>query len=154
MILSFKKQFVPSILNGDKIHTIREDKHSRWKKGNQIHFATGARTKRYNQFFGGECKSVQGIILVNHGNHVYCRIQTGENTYIHNDCCELEHIKWYSQRLERNKSNQIYGLLGDLCQNDGLGWDDFKKWFVPNQGDKFVGKIIHWTDFRYTNTRI
>ena len=144
MILGFKKQFKKPILNGAKIHTIREDSKNRWKPGNKIHFATGIRTKSYNQFRQGVCKSIQQIRLVNHGNHVYCKIQTDENKYIHNDCVEHEHIKWYSGHL-----NQKGGLLGDLCKNDGLSWDDFKNWFVPRCGDVFDGKIIHWTDFKY-----
>ena len=147
MILGFKKQFQQPILNGTKIHTIREDKHDRWERGNVIHFATGVRTKHYNQFRFGACVSVQPIILVNHGNHVYCKIQTGENEYIHNDCVEYDHIKWYTGHLKRQIGG---GLLGDLCKNDGLGWEDFKHWFIPKHGDKFTGKIIHWTDFRYT----
>jgi len=146
MILGFKKQFKPLVLNGMKIHTIREDKPNRWKAGNKIHFATGVRTKYYNQFEEGVCVSVQSILLVNHGNHVYCRIQTGENEYIHNDCVEYDHIKWYSGHLKRQVGG---GLLGDLCKNDGLIWEDFKGWFIPKHGDKFEGKIIHWTDFTY-----
>ncbi len=147
MILGFKKQFISPISKGTKIHTIREDNHNRWKSGNEIHFATGVRTKHYNQFSHGICISVQPIILVNHGNHVYCKIQTGVNEYIHNDCVEYEHIKYY-----KGKSVWKVGeprLLDDLCKNDGLSWDDFKKWFTPNEGNKFVGKIIHWTDFKY-----
>lgn len=143
MLLGFKKQFVPLILFGEKIHTIREDKHNRWKAGNIIHFATGIRTKNYNQFMTGECKSVQPILLVNHGNHVYCKIQIGENQYIHNDCVEYENIKFYKRHLSKG------GLLVDLCKNDGLEWQAFKDWFVPKNGDKFEGKIIHWTDFTY-----
>lgn len=147
MILGFKKQFKQSILDGTKIHTIREDSHNRWKAGNKIHFATGVRTKHYNQFEAGICVSVQPILLVNHGNHVYCKIQTGENEYIHNDCVEYEHVKFYKGSYAR-AAGEPY-LLGDLCRNDGLGWEDFKKWFIPKHGDKFVGKIIHWIDFRY-----
>ena len=143
MILGFKKQFTQPILEGAKIHTIREDQKNRWKVGNKIHFATGTRTKHYNQFNEGMCTSVQPIILVNHGNHIYCKIQTGENNYIHNDCVEHENIKWYSGHLTRR------GLLGDLCRNDGLTLNEFKQWFIPKQGNKFEGKIIHWTDFKY-----
>jgi hypothetical protein len=143
MILSFKDQFILPIIKGTKIHTIREDKSNRWKAGNEIHFATGTRTPNYNQFYQDVCVSVQPIILVNHGNHVYCRIHTGVDAYIHNDCVEYENTKWYSGHLTKT------GLLGDLCKNDGLSWEDFKNWFVPKEGDKFVGKIIHWTDFRY-----
>ncbi len=154
MILSFKPQFIQPILSGDKIHTIREDKHNRWKPGNKIHFATGTRTKHYNQFYDGVCVSVQAIVLVNHGNHVYCNIQTGEKEYIHNDCVEHEPNKWRDShiRFYRGSWARPAGdgyLLGDLCKNDGLSWEDFKNWFVPKQGDKFEGKIIHWTEFRY-----
>ena len=147
MILGFKPQFVPLILTGAKIHTIREDKHNRWKAGNTIHFATGIRTKNYRQFDIGVCYSVQTIVMVNHGNHIYCKIQTGENRYIHNDCVEYENIKWYEHHLKQQVGG---GLLGDLCKNDGLSWEDFKNWFIPKEGDKFKGKIIHWTDFIYT----
>ena len=142
MIISFKKRFVLPILDGAKIHTIREDNPNRWKQGNTIHFATGVRTKNYNQFHKGICTSVQSILLVNHGNHVYCRIQTGDNSYIHNDCVEYKTVKWFAGHPEVH-------LLDVLCDNDGLTWVDFKQWFVPNEGDKFTGKIIHWTAFRY-----
>ena len=125
MILGFKKQFPPMILVGTKIHTIREDKHDRWKAGNKIHFATGIRTKNYNQFYSGVCKSVQAITLVNHGNHVYCNIQTAEKEYIHNDCCEHEPNQWrdtyirYYRGTRARKAGEPY-LLDDLCKNDIL----------------------------------
>ena len=147
MILGFKAQFKPLILNGTKIHTIREDKHGRWKKGNKIHFATGVRTRNYKQFKAGVCAAVQPILLVNHGNHVYCRIQTGENAYIHNDCIEHDNTKWH-------KGYPTTHLLFELCRNDGLTWGDFKEWFIPNHGDKFTGKIIHWTEFKYSERLI
>ncbi|MGB1032957.1 MAG: ASCH domain-containing protein, partial [Flavobacteriales bacterium] len=61
MILGFKPQFVEKILDGTKIHTIREDVYGRWKPGMKIHFTTGIRTKDYNQFHEGECTSIQRI---------------------------------------------------------------------------------------------
>lgn len=61
MILSFKEKFVHKILSGNKIHTIREDKSNRWNSDCDIHFATGVRTKRYNQFYGAMCISTQKI---------------------------------------------------------------------------------------------
>lgn len=63
MILGFKPQFKEPILKGTKLHSIRPDKSKRWKPGNTIHFATGVRTKNYNCFKIGECKSVQDIEL-------------------------------------------------------------------------------------------
>ena len=152
MILGFKPQFKNPILAGTKIHTIREDRHNRWKAGNTIHFATGVRTKNYNQFDIGLCYAVQPILLVNHGNHYYCKIQTGENEYIHNDCVEHHrgdyHVRFYRRSYPAGES-----MLNDVCTNDGLTWDEFKNWFIPNDGDKFEGKIIHWTDFRYDAIR-
>ena len=120
MILSFKKQFERPIIHGTKIHTIREDKHDRWKAGNIIHFATGVRTKDYNQFMVGQCKSVQHICITNNaGGGTWCRID-----------------------------GKYHGGIF-VAQNDGLTFDDFINWFIPKQGDKFEGKIIHWTDFKY-----
>ena len=153
MILGFKKQFEQPILDGTKIHTIREDSKNRWKAGNTIQFATGVRTKHYNQFLQWHCVSVQPIVLVNHGNHVYCRIQTGDKEFIHNDCVEhgpVERGDTYIRYYKEDRQFGGKGLLHDLCKNDGLSWEEFKKWFVPNEGDKFEGKIIHWTDFRYS----
>lgn len=63
MILGFKNIFVAGILSGLKIHTIRTDKHNRWRKGNKIHFATGIRTKDYKQFYEGVCKGTQDIVI-------------------------------------------------------------------------------------------
>ena len=61
MVLSFKPQFVEPILNGTKVHTIREDSFNRWKNGMKIHFATGVRTKEYKQFKSGFCMGIQSI---------------------------------------------------------------------------------------------
>lgn len=58
-----KTYFEEKILDGIKIHTIREDQHRRWKPGTRIHFATGVRTSRYNCFLTDTCKSTQEITL-------------------------------------------------------------------------------------------
>jgi predicted transcriptional regulator len=39
MVLGFKEQFVDRILNGSKIHTIREDSKSRWKQSIEKYFS-------------------------------------------------------------------------------------------------------------------
>lgn len=61
MILSFQPQFVPKILAGTKIHTIRQDRGQRWYPGRIIHMATGTRSKAYKQFNKEKCISVQSI---------------------------------------------------------------------------------------------
>lgn len=120
MILGFKERFVTPILSGTKIHTIRADTHNRWKAGNKIHFATGIRTPQYKQFHEGVCTSVEPILL--------CNVQGSVVVYI-------DEVWKY--------------VIEKLTANDGLSYNEFRDWFVPNNGDEFTGKIIHWTDFRY-----
>lgn len=104
MVLGFKKQFVDKIKNGSKIHTIREDKHKRWKEGNTIHFATGVRTKKYKQFISGMCFGVQEIYIDN------------EQTVVMVD----------GRRL-------TFYEIETLAKNDGFdSVCDFLKWFGDN----------------------
>ena len=132
MILSFKKQFQQPILEGTKIHTIREDKPNRWKSGNKIHFATGVRTPNYKCFKEGKCASIQNI--------------------------KIKHCLGYSEiRIDGTICFQIFHHgLGDIYEwstdfekfvkNDGFNnIEDFFKWFNTD----FEGKIIHWTKFNY-----
>lgn len=64
MVLGFKPQFVPKILDGTKIHTLRADPHRRWKPGRSIQFATGVRTKHYKTFReDGNCIHTHSIFL-------------------------------------------------------------------------------------------
>ena len=126
MILSFKKQFVKPILEGTKIHTIREDKHNRWRGFKVIHMATGVRSKNYNCFKKSSLRSTQKIfITVDNGLEV-----TIDGKYINN--------------LELEK----------LAKNDGFESSaEMESWFEDaikqSKEDCFSGKLIHWTDKRY-----
>ena len=129
MILGFKPLFKPKILDGTKIHSIREDIHDRWEKGKKIHFATGVRTKNYNQFDERICTGIQNVYM----------------SYAFNDLIEItvddKEFFGYSERLR-------------LAQNDGFdSWEGFFNWFYPiiaKSKDNFIAyKIIHWTPFRY-----
>lgn len=122
MILPFKYQFKQPILDGVKIHSIRADKHSRWKKGRIIHMATGVRTKKYNCFAEKKCTGTQQI-----------KIDT--SAYYMND---------YFVEVDGRKLT--------LAETQKLAWNDgfdnliyFYQWFNEN----YEGKIIHWTDYRY-----
>ncbi|MBE7411382.1 MAG: hypothetical protein HS129_04840 [Leptospiraceae bacterium] len=87
MILGFKQQFIRPILDGTKIHTIREDVHNRWHVGNKIHFATGVRTKNYKQFLEKFCTGTQ-TIKIKHGEFSFSvfidnkKLFTGLSLYI------------------------------------------------------------------------
>jgi uncharacterized protein YqfB (UPF0267 family) len=126
MVLGFKKQFVPLILNGTKIHTIREDKKNRWKVGMTIHMATGVRTKEYNQFATAKVTKIEHIeikwILPSKASTALN--SRGVQVYINDKNITLECEK-----------------IDALVKNDGFNSrSDFFEWF--NQD--FKGKIIHW----------
>lgn len=121
MVLGFKQQFVPKIIDGTKIHTIRRDEHRRWQKGVRIHFATGVRTKDYKQFKVGVCKFNQAI----HTEASTRSVWLGLNGGMH-------------------KLSAIGVDL--LAKNDGFdSTDEFWQWF----SEDFQGVIVHWTDFVY-----
>lgn len=136
MVLGFKEQFKPLILAGTKIHTIREDSKDRWQPGMQIHMATGVRTKRYECFCDAhKVVSVRRVRM-----------------YISNRGCVMVFVNsadlagaW--EQLDRD-------TISKLAIQDGFGsLDDFELWFYPlvkhSVDEKFEGKIIHWTDYRY-----
>lgn len=126
MILGFKKQFVDKIIRGDKIHTIREDPTRRWKPGNVIHFATGVRTKNYNQFHEDTCRYVHPVWIDPQKKEI--------------------HIGVYYHLLGWMKAKMSEHAQLEFAQNDGFDTlDDFWEWF-----DKpFHGVVIHWTNKRY-----
>lgn len=103
MILAFKPQFVPRILSGRKIHTIREDKNNRWQPGKKIHMATGVRTKNYNCFKEAVCVAVQSIEITK--NKVYIDgIQLNKQeikTLAINDGFNgiVDFFKWFNQHF-------------------------------------------------------
>lgn len=121
MVLSFKPQYPSKILAGTKIHTIRKDIPNRWKVGNKIHFATGVRTKNYNQFYEGKCKGIQKIFI----------------RYLN------EEILIY---INDRKLPLLQSQAEQLAVNDGFeSLYHFSEWF----NKEFTGKIIHWTSFEY-----
>jgi len=121
MVLGFKPQFVPKILSGQKIHTIREDKHNRWKPGMNIHMATGVRTKKYECFKYDRCESVQEIVF--HYYRKTCRPHV-----------RIDGRLLYPEEVMR------------LARNDGFdSLADFFAWF----NNDYRGKIIHWTYTKY-----
>lgn len=117
MILGFKKQFVEPIINGTKIHTIREDKTNRWKKDRVIQMSTGVRTKQYKQFAEKICTGVRSI-EINPINKTVSMIVNGTEEHFFND-----------------KGIDI------LSKNDGFNSSaEFWEWF----NKPFKGKLIYW----------
>lgn len=133
MIIGCKKQFVSPIKRGIKIHTIRIDESSRWKAGRKMHMVTDHRTPKQKTFAVKECVSTQSI-----------------------------HIKWLVQ--DKGMSNELWGvqvfidgrdvstetnIIDELVKNDGFKTrKEFFEWPSWHRKD-YVGKIIHFTNFRY-----
>ena len=131
MILTYSfDKFVPAILSGEKIHTIREDFYERWKPGMSIqHWRGNPRNVKSNpyQFAVGECKGVQDIT-----------IRLG--------CKKMKH----GLTVLIGKRFLADDEIEELAKNDGLTIDEFRKWFLREPGNSwFQGRIIHFTDFRY-----
>lgn len=129
MILSFSKQvFVTKIFFGTKIHTIREDKHNRWKQGMKIHAWYGnPRNKNKNpyQFSLMQCTGMQKILI---------------------------HYNTFNKFTDMIPEISIDGKYLDnygkikLATNDGFDTlGEFCQWFNKD----FEGKIIHFTEFKY-----
>ncbi|MEO7176738.1 MAG: hypothetical protein ABIV51_12530 [Saprospiraceae bacterium] len=136
MIISFSREaFVQAIMVGTKIHTLREDKHDRWKPGNKIHYYKGnPRNKHTGPYTFGEgtCRGIQWVKL--------CNI----NGYL---------LAYFSDQnpKETESWNQFPDLI-QLAKNDGFAnVNSLMKWFVPKSLDFWTGKIIHFTDFKYQN---
>mgnify|MGYP003406729383 CR=1 FL=1 len=143
MLLGFKQNFPwkeptnfkEKILSGIKIHTIREDKPGRWKKGRMIQMCY--RGKNYS--------------ILDEFSKGYPELQkcTGVQTI---------QMKWVDSKLsdQRTMSTLLIWIDGvqlpfarypEFIVNDGFGsTEDFFRWFSMPE---FTGKIIHWSDFRY-----
>ncbi len=121
MVLGFKPQFKQPILDGTKIHTIRQDPRRRWQQGKKIHMATGVRTKNYECFREDTCRFNQAIW-----------IRPTDRTVLVGLCGGMH--------LLSEKG------VDALAKNDGFNsTEDFWKWFNKD----FNGVIVHWTDFIY-----
>lgn len=136
MVIGFKEQFVESILDGSKIHTIREDAHNRWKEGMIMHMATGVRTKKYKQFAEKVCIKIQKIeIKWENPPTELPHLKRSVKVFI--DGINVSH-KWFEDKDEM--------LLEVLVKNDGFkDYNSFFDWFCED----FTGKIIHWTNSKY-----
>jgi len=136
MILSFQPEFVESILDGSKIHTIRPDKTSRWEIGKKIHFATGVRTKQYHCFKQGVCRNIQEISIDLHSKEPRVKV---DGELLEAACLRLlaagdgfanteAMMEWFRARYGNHSSR--YGRY-------------------QQKHELFTGRLIHWTDAKY-----
>lgn len=140
MILGFKTKFtkaldnaptlfIEKIRSGAKPHTLREDKCNRWKAGRTIQFYTGGyrQKERLNFWEDNTCKATEAV----HITHT-------ANGSVHTLSVTVDMKKLSGAEIT------------ELAERDGFKNSfDFMTYFVPNVGDSWTGKIIHWTDKRY-----
>lgn len=134
MLLTFTKpKFKDLIKQGVKQHTIREDKHNRWKVGNSIQFWMGnprnvhAKNKPH-QFATGVCSRVETI-------RMYFALPEDWQ----------EDVVYIGEDIKLSKPEE----LNALAVNDGFeNWGQMKFWF-DNSDRQFIGKIIFWKDLKY-----
>lgn len=126
MVLSFKEQFRTKIENGTKIHTLRLDPINRWSTGRKIHFATGVRTPKYDNFKMGECTAVQDVKM---------KIEVSKNIGVMSAIVEVD-----------GRSLNFYEIE-QFAKNDGFDSSkEMFEWFGAGQHDL---KLIHWTNLQY-----
>jgi len=124
MLLTFaKEQFKNKILAGIKIHSIRVDKHKRWKIGMTIHmWLHSPRNVNKHPFCFCDkhhCLSKQEIWLIPEVKAVF---------------------------IKRDGEWTIFNDINTMAFNDGFESEKgFWAWF----NKEMMGVIIHWTDFQY-----
>jgi len=133
-----KTYFLERIASGEKKHTLREDKHWRWKIGRIIQFSTGVRTKQFKEHFQKPCTLVQSVKLI--------LKETDQPPYL----ADLN--IFIDGKLLNPLSNQ------EFVRNDGFTAElNFLRWFFFEKKagkwkqvrTQWTGRIIHWTDTAY-----
>lgn len=128
MVIGFKKQFVEPILQGTKVHTIRDDKKHRWTSGMTMHMYTGGRfSKEYHQFAEKQCLSIQRVFM----------------TYTH-----ILEISVGDRELFGHHEREKFAIA------DGFeslkAFEDY--WYpiiMQHPLQQFTGRVLHWTGLRY-----
>ncbi len=139
MILTYSNpRFKEAILEGRKIHTIREDKNQRWKPGKSIqHWLYSPRnvSKNPHQFAEGECMGVQRI-WINRVKIIW-----------HETLSPMPLTSGLVVQIEERLLHE--SEIAQLAKNDDLTVAEFRNWFVPPDLPSFKGHIIHFTDKLY-----
>ena len=111
-----------------KIHTIREDKNNRWTLGTKIDFFINCRQPNMFRF--------APVLKVTSTQRIFM-------TY-------MPHVgNGFQVSIGGNEISKEE--IEQLAINDGFeNVEDFENYFISvMKEDEFLGKIIHWTDFKY-----
>jgi hypothetical protein len=128
MILGFKNTFVPAIVAGTKLHTIRRGKN--WREGMSIQFYQNARQKTMKKFREDGKALVVQVIKVSRPERY---LGPPREPVIIVDGRQLTPLECH-ELAHRDGFADLDELLRFICQLHSL---------------PFEGQLIHWTDLRY-----
>jgi hypothetical protein len=130
-----------------KLHTIREDKHDRWKPGMSIQMVYRGPKYSILDQFNKDIPQLQKCIGV---QKIEIRYLTTEQKE------KMKGTSYFDPIITVDGKHVDFGLT-TLAKNDGFSDDTvvghkmnfasdyFLKWFNKD----FAGKIIHWSELRY-----
>lgn len=121
MILGFKEQFIPKVIDGTKIHTLREGE--RWRQDMSIQFYGNVRTPEMYKFReDGLCTGVQEVFMT---------------------------LDWVLE-ISIDDRYLMPFEIDQFIKNDGFEErKEFQNFFFPEKVDFVKRQLVHWTDFRY-----
>jgi hypothetical protein len=121
MILGFKEEFVPKVIDGSKIHTLRDGE--RWSEGMEINFYAKARTKDMYKFKkDGVVKSTQEVFMT---------------------------LRW-ALEISIDDKYLLPHEIDLFIKNDGFeNRNTFQNFFFAEKVDFVKKQLVHWTDFKY-----
>ena len=129
-LYNFQSRFVPFILDGRKMHTIRATRAHPDKPGNTLHLYSGLRQKGARLLMRVPCVKVEEIEIMH-------RIERFKNP----DNGKIERVEWFSIWID---DQELSGSENEeLARRDGFS--DFQEMMKFWDGRlPFEGQIIHW----------
>jgi len=140
MLLGFKKRFAPNIINGSKIHTLRNARKVEPKIGELLYMYTGLRTRNCELIRKDlTLKSIQQVEIVFYWGS-YDRHGNEKESESHHPVIWVDH-----EHLTDDQINDFFVNDGFKDESDFVNFWDLKK------GSDVVAELqmFHWTDFVY-----
>lgn len=135
MILVFNKKYVPVILAGIKVHTIRKDEQNLWQPSMAIHMVSDEPGNLSNTF-NDNIPELQTCISTQRITITYYMFPTAADA--------AGHISGAGVKIDGRALSPLE--IHELAVADGFNnIDDFFNWFTGS----FTGKLIHWTNKKY-----
>lgn len=149
-LYNFKQRFVPYIMDGSKMHTIRAIRKNPAKPGDMLYLYTGLRSKYAKRLITAQCTAVKTIFVLQDGtmllvdaifNAIDC--QLFYESYLKNEVNET--VTW--KKLTEMQKNKLAWHDGFRPVHDALlrtPIDAMMQLFKEMHSLPFAGHIICW----------